>query len=143
MQWHQIFTKVLREQQNGTFVASQHVMLSSKFISNMLLKCLHLETSSYLLFRRFIPWCVAISNFSFKQRLHLRHYGKFIRWNIRTISQTRKYITVHSQRIQSPSKYYQTNSNYIRNANFKPLIKRDSFLSCSKILWEDTQKIRL
>ena len=47
-------------------------MLPSKFISKNLLKYLHLETSSDLLFKRFSPSCLVISNFSFKERLHLR-----------------------------------------------------------------------
>ena len=71
MQWHQSFNKGLWEQQNGTSVTCHPVILSSKVISKSLLKCLPLEASSDLLFRRFIPWCAAISNFSFKQRLHL------------------------------------------------------------------------
>ena len=51
------------------FVVCHHVIFFSRFISKSLLKCLHLETSSDILFRRFISWCVAISNFSFKQKL--------------------------------------------------------------------------
>ena len=45
--------------------------IALKFISKSLWKCLHLEGSSDLLFRRFNFWCVVISNFSLKQRLHL------------------------------------------------------------------------
>lgn len=52
-------------------MACHHMILFSKFISKSLLKCLLLEMSSDLLFKRFIPWCVSISNFPFKQRLQL------------------------------------------------------------------------
>ena len=86
MQWHQSFTKELRGQQNRTFMTCHCVMLSSKFNSKSLWKCLHLETSSDLLFRRFFPWCVAISNFSFKQRLHLNN-ARFTGVHLRTIFQ--------------------------------------------------------
>ena len=48
--------------------------------------------------------------------------------------------TVHSPRIQSPSKHHQTNSNYNRNRPFIPFIRRNSFPSCSRRLWKDTQK---
>ena len=71
MHWYQIFNKRLWKQSNGTSVAYHHVILPSKFIGKSLLKCLHLEMSSGFLFRRFIPLFVAISNFSFNQRLHL------------------------------------------------------------------------
>ena len=38
------------------------------------------------LFRRFFPWCVAICNFSFKQRLHL-NIARFTGAHLRTIFQ--------------------------------------------------------
>ena len=66
-----------------------HVMLSSKFISKSLLKCMHLETSSDRLFRRFVYWCVAISNFSFKKRLHfsiLRFTGTHLQMIFHAVS---------------------------------------------------------
>ena len=71
MHWYQIFNKGLWKQSDGTSVAYHHVILPSKFIGKSLLKRLHLEMSSGFLFRRFIPLFVAISNFSFNQRLHL------------------------------------------------------------------------
>ena len=86
MQLYQSFTEGLRRQQNGTSVASHHVMLSSKLISKSLLKCLHLETSSSLLFRRFIFWGEAISNSLFKERLRLS-IARFIGVHLRTIFQ--------------------------------------------------------
>ena len=58
----------------------------------------------------------------------LKNYFLFY---IQSISKTRKYITVHSQRIQSPSKYHQINFNYNLNMTLKSLIKQNSFLSCS------------
>ena len=45
----------------------------------------------------------------------------------KTISKTRKYTTVHSERIQSPSKHHQTNYNYNQNTTSKPLIKQTVF----------------
>ena len=86
MRLHQSFTEGLRRQQNRTSVASHHVMLSSKLISKSLLKCLHLETSSNLLFRRFVPWCEAISNSLFKERLRLS-IARFIGVHLCTIFQ--------------------------------------------------------
>ena len=42
-----------------------------------------------------------------------------MRWNIQTISKTRKYITVHSQTVQSPSKYHPANFNYDQKHDFQ------------------------
>ena len=50
-----------RGQYNVTYMVWHHVILSSKFISKILLKCLHLDTN--LLFRRFLPWCVTFPTF--------------------------------------------------------------------------------
>ena len=63
-----------------------HMILSSNFFIKSLLKFLHLKRSANLLFRRFIPLCVTISNFLFKQRLHVS-ITRFIGVHHRTILQ--------------------------------------------------------
>ena len=65
-----------------------------------LLKRLHLETSSDLLFR-FIPWCVAVSDFLFKQMLHLS-IARFTGAHLGTIFQANSALLFVDLRFQTP-----------------------------------------